>query len=165
MKAAIGNTLVLNIIVTFLSVVLLIIISSIVYTKAYRIKNRIIDEIEKAETYNVDVDASLTSVFREIGYKTNNYMDNTKCKNYVADITENCNVISLSEFGCVGKNNTTVTLENKSSVYHYCVFKIESDNPRTGYYYKVVSFAYLDLPLVSAIEVPVKGETKIFYKQ
>ena len=26
-------------------------------------------------------------------------------------------------------------------------------------------FAYLDLPLVSAIEVPVKGETKIFYKQ
>ena len=47
MKAAIGNTLVLNIIVTFMSIVLLIIISSIVYTKAYRVKNRIIDEIEK----------------------------------------------------------------------------------------------------------------------
>ena len=142
MKAAIGNTLVLNIIVTFMSVVLLIIISSIVYTKAYRVKNRIIDEIEKVETYDADVDASLTTVFREIGYKTNNYMDNTKCERY----------------------GSSETLVNSTSAYHYCVFKMESNTSKGGYYYKVVAFAYLDLPLVSAIQVPVKGETKIFYK-
>lgn len=142
MKAAIGNTLVLNIIVTFMSIVLLIIISSIVYTKAYRVKNRIIDEIEKVETYDADVDASLTTVFRKIGYKTNNYMDNTKCERY----------------------GSSETLVNPSSAYHYCVFKMESNTSKGGYYYKVVAFAYLDLPLVSAIQVPVKGETKIFYK-
>lgn len=142
MKAAIGNTLVLNIIITFMSVVLLIIISSIVYTKAYRVKNRIIDEIEKAETYDVDVDAALTTVFREIGYKTNNYMDNSKCTRY----------------------GLTETLVNTSSAYRYCVFKINSSSSKGGYYYKVVAFAYLDLPLVSAIEVPVMGETKIFYQ-
>lgn len=141
MKAAIGNTLVLSIIVTFLSVVLLILISSIVYTKAFRIKNRIVDEIEKAETYNSNVDSSLNTLFREFGYKANSLMNNSKCTRY----------------------GDSETLQNTSSAYHYCVFKMNSSK-NNGYYYKVVAFAYLDFPFISDIQVPVYGETKMFYE-
>lgn len=142
MKAAIGNTIVMSIMVTFISVVLLIIISSIVYTKAYRIKNRIVDEIEKAEKYDMDVDTTLNMIFREIGYKANSLMNNSRCEKY----------------------GDSETLQNTSSAYHYCVFKLNADNQRGGYYYKVVAFAYLDFPLISAIQIPVYGETKIFYE-
>lgn len=125
-----------------MSIVLFILISSIVYTKAYRIKNRIVDEIEKVETFNDEVDTTLNTVFREIGYKANSYMNNSKCNNYLPAEGE---------------------LLNTTSAYHYCVFKMNSAKDG-GYYYKVVAFAYLDFPLISAIQIPVKGETKIFYQ-
>lgn len=140
MKAAVGNSLVLSIIVTFLSIVLLILISSIVYTKAFRIKNRVVDEIEKSEKFDSGVEDALNTIFREIGYKTNAYQNNSKCQNYQPDGSE---------------------LINLTSPYHYCVFRI--DTSKGGYYYKVVTFAYLDFPLISAIQLPVYGETRIFY--
>lgn len=141
MKAAIGNSLVLGIIVTFLAIVLIILVSSITYTKAFRIKNRIVDEIEKVETYNYDVDNALNTLFKEIGYKTSPLMNNTKCNDYKPD---------------------DAVLLNSTSAYHYCVFQINSSD-KGGYYYKVVAFAYLDFPLISAIQFPVYGETKMFY--
>ena len=141
MKAAIGSSLVLSIIVTFISIVLLILISSIVYTKAFRIKNRLIDVIEKSEGYTTEAETEITQVLREIGYKVNPYQNNTNCDRY----------------------GDSTTLENPTSPYHYCVFKIPSDPDKGGHYYKVVTFAYLDLPLVNLIQVPVYGETKIFY--
>lgn len=144
MKAAIGNSLLLGIIVTFVSIVLLVLISSIAYTKAFRIKNRIIDEIEAVETFDQGVVDTLNVVFREIGYKTNAYMNNTRCDS-----------VNIAPAG--GE------LMNTTSAYHYCVFKMNSAKDG-GYYYKVVSFAYLDFPLVSSIQIPVRGETKIFYK-
>ena len=147
MKAAIGNTLLLGIIVTFMSTVLLVVVSSIVYTKAYRIKNRIIDEIEKIETFDDSVTATLTTLFGEIGYKTNPNMNNSVCDKYARKIAD----------------TRHPEVVNKTSAYSYCVIKVDADSSRGGYYYKVVSFAYLDLPLVSAIQVPVYGETRIFY--
>ena len=141
MKAAIGNSLLLGIITTFVSIVLLVLISSIAYTKAFRIKIRIIDEIESAETFDQGVVDTLNVVFREIGYKTNAYMNNSSCDNLTPDDGE---------------------LMNTTSAYHYCVFKMNSAKDG-GYYYKVVAFAYLDFPLVSSFQLPVKGETKIFY--
>ena len=141
MKAAIGNTLLMGIIVTFLSVVLLILISSIAYTKAFRVKNRIIDEIEKVEIYDSNVDNALNTIFREIGYKANSLMNNSSCDNYEPEDGE---------------------LLNSTSAYHYCIFKMNSSK-QNGYYYKVVAFAYLDFPLINAIQIPVYGETKIFY--
>lgn len=143
MRAAIGNSLLLGIIVTFFSIVLLVLISSITYTKAFRIKNRIIDEIEAVETFDQGVVDTLNVVFREIGYKTNAYMNNSSCDN-------------IAPAGG--------TLVNTTSAYHYCVFKMNSAKDG-GYYYKVISFAYLDFPLISSIQIPVRGETKIFYTQ
>ena len=138
MKAAIGNSLLMGIIVTFVTIVLLILLSSLVYTKAFRVKNRIVDVIEKYETYDIDVQNEITDLLGEIGYKHNAYSNNSRCDNYGVD------------------------LENPSSPYHYCVFRLNSGK-NDGYYYKVVAFAYLDFPLISSIQIPVSGETKIFY--
>ena len=141
MKAAIGNSLLMGIIVTFVTIVLFILISSMVYTKAFRVKNRIVDVIEKYEVYNTEVvEPEITQLLREIGYKANAYSNNTRCNNYGGG----------------------AELENPSSPYHYCVFRLNSGK-NNGYYYKVVAFAYLDFPLISSIQIPVSGETKIFY--
>ena len=139
MKAAIGNSLLVGIIVVFLSIVFTIIVASITYSKAFRIKNRIVDIIEKNEVFNSDVQDEINEVLRQIGYKTNAYMDNSRCSNY----------------GPEGN------LVNGTSPYHYCVFKFTSD--RGGEYYKVVSFAYVEFPIISAFQLSVSGETKIFY--
>lgn len=138
MKTAIGSSLLMGIIITFVTIVLFIIISSMVYTKAFRIKNRIVDIIETREQYNDDVEDEITIMLRQIGYKANPYSNNSQCDKYGED------------------------LENLYSPYHYCVFRMSSGK-NDGYYYKVVAFAYLDLPLVSTIQLPVSGETKIFY--
>ena len=141
MKAAIGNSLLLGIILTFVTTVLLILISSIVYTKAFRIKNKIVDVIEKYETYDTEkTQPEIDLLLREIGYKANAFSNNASCSRY----------------------GDESSLENSSSLYHYCVFRIETEKSN-GYYYKVVTFAYLDIPLVNAVQVPVYGETKIFY--
>lgn len=145
MKAAIGNTLLLSIMVTFMSIVLLVLISSIVYTKAFRVKNRIVDTLETYQNYD-EYEESITNEIntslKEIGYKTNHYSNNTKCNDYLPDNAE---------------------LVNNSSLYHYCIFKVYSSSRPGGYYYKVAAFAYLDLPLVNALEIPVYGETRMFY--
>lgn len=146
MKAAIGNSLLMGIIVTFVTIVLFILLSSLVYTKAFRVKNRIVDVIEKYETYDACVqgvpsaECEITKLLGEIGYKANAYSNNTRCNNYSGG----------------------AELENPSSPYHYCVFRLNSGK-NNGYYYKVVAFAYLDFPLISSIQIPVSGETKIFY--
>ena len=143
MKAAIGNSLLLGIILTFITTVLLILISSIVYTKAFRIKNRIVDIIEKYEVYDINnAQPEIEQLLRDIGYKANAYSNNASCSKY----------------------GDESSLENVTSTYHYCVFK-KSTEKSNGYYYKVVTFAYLDIPLVNAVQVPVYGETKIFYPQ
>lgn len=140
MKAAIGDALLLGIIVTFFSIVLLVLISSIAYTKAFRIKNKVVDEIEKAEKFDDTVNTSLYKVFKDVGYKANAMMNNSSCEKYKG----------------------SGELLNTTSAYHYCVIKLKSAK-YDGYYYKVVTFAYLDFPLISAIQIPVYGETKIFY--
>ena len=81
MKAAIGNTLLMSIMATFVTTVLLILISSIVYTKAFRIKNRIVDVIEKYEKYDDSAKDEIAPMLSNIGYMANDYSNNSKCNN------------------------------------------------------------------------------------
>ena len=141
MKAAVGNGLLMSVIISFVVVVLLILISSIVYTKAFRIKNKIVDVIEKHEKYDLEkAKPEIEKMLNDIGYIANDYSSNSKCNKY----------------------ESGGTLENSSSLFHYCIIKFNTSKSG-GYYYKVVTFAYLDIPLINSIQIPVYGETRIFY--
>lgn len=140
MKSATGNTLLINIIITFLVIVLAILVASITYTKAFRVKNRIIDIIESYEgdfhNKGDNIIGEINSSLNSVGYKIST---NNRCA-----------------------NREGATLITTGSNYHYCIYEYITSR---GSYYGVTAYMYLDIPAVgSYLKLPVRGQTKVFYK-
>lgn len=140
MKAATGNAMLMNIMIVFIVIVMALLVTSISYTKAFRVKNRIIDIIEY---YNGDFSNSEDEITNEI---------NT----------------SLSSVGYRLSSSTSCKkIDNKEALelntnYQMCIYEYSDVN--RGKYYKVISYMYFDVPLIGGIlNIPVSGETKIFY--
>lgn len=141
MKAATGNAMLMNIIIVFLVVVLGVLVTSITYTKAFRVKNRIVEVIENYDgdfnNYEDDIRSNITTNLTNVGYRLKG--------------TSSCKTLS---------DGTTSYKEGND--YYYCVYKY---NTGRGFYYKVVTYMYLDLPVINQIlNIPVYGETKVFYE-
>lgn len=68
MKAALGGGYLLNIVVAIVSVVMLLFVGVLAYSKAYRIKNRIVEVIENNNGYNNDAIAVLNEDLKNSGY-------------------------------------------------------------------------------------------------
>lgn len=140
MKAATGNAMLMNIIIVFLVIVMALLVTSISYTKAFRIKNRIVDIIE---------------------YYDGNFSDNeTKITNDIND--------SLSSVGYkLSGSNKCKEIDNKQALninsnYQVCIYEYNDSN--RGKYYKVIAYMYFDVPVVGGmLNIPVSGETKVFY--
>ena len=140
MKAATGNALLINIIIVFLVIVLTILVSAITYTKAFRVKNRIVDIIEKYEGDFVGQESiiinDINSALNSVGYKISSH--------------NNCRAIDGATLVTAGTN------------YDYCIYKYVTTR---GNYYGVITYMYLDLPVVgSYLKLPVRGQTRVFYK-
>lgn len=142
MKAAAGNAMLMNIIIVFLVIVMALLVTSISYTKAFRIKNRIVDIIEYYD-----------GNFNDVGTKTN--------------ITNEINN-SLSSVGYrLSGSKKCKEIDNKKAIelasnYQVCIY--EYDDSTRGKYYKVIAYMYFDVPVVGGIlNIPVSGETKVFY--
>lgn len=142
MKAATGNAMLMNIIIVFLVIVMVLLVTSISYTKAFRIKNRIVDIIEYYD-----------GNFNDVGTKAN--------------ITNEINN-SLSSVGYrLSGSKKCKEIDNKKAIelasnYQVCIY--EYDDSMRGKYYKVIAYMYFDVPVVGGIlNIPVSGETKVFY--
>lgn len=141
MKAATGNALLMNIIIVFLVVVLGVLVTSITYTKAFRVKNRIVEIIENYDgdfnNHETDIRGDITNNLKNVGYRLKG---SSSCK-------------TLSD-------GTTFYMEGKD--YYYCIYRYTTGR---GYYYKVVTYMYLDLPVINqVVNISVHGETKVFYE-
>ncbi|MBE6138442.1 MAG: hypothetical protein E7173_01695 [Firmicutes bacterium] len=137
MKAATGNAMLMNIMIIFLVVVMALLVTSISYTKAFRVKNRIIDVIEHhdGDFSGGIINADINNTLSDIGYRYNN-------------------------------GRTCPTMEGSTSeTYHgtdylYCIYTY---NSHRGKYYKVIAYMYFDFPIIGGyINIPVYGETKVF---
>ncbi len=136
MREALGNSMLFNIVIVFIVAVIGIVIGYASYTKAYRIKNMIINTIEEKGKYDKDVSDIIDNRLNEIGYRTSTKKECPK--------QENCGEVTYV------KPN-----------YHYCVYTCSTKN---GVYYRVNSYAYFDVPIIGDnFELPVYGETRIFY--
>lgn len=155
MKEAIANAGVFNIIIIFVIVLLSFFIGSLGYSKAYKIKNKIVDEIEKDGEYNNKTQDTIENWLNEIGYRFNN------------DLSFSC---PSQEY-----NGKSVEAINSSSDFQYCVYKFDNcsgnrnsdtgkcSKPKASVYYRVVAYMYFDVPIVNnLIRLPVVGETKSF---
>lgn len=146
MKEAIGNSFVFNFVILFFVIFIFFFVGSLTYTKAFKVKNKIIDTIEIYEgnissgnimnsSFQSDVDKKLS----EIGYRISN---ETTCK-------------TDGRFG----NGQQLT-KGGSSNYRYCVYRFETSR---GNYYGVVAYMYFEVPIIGTkLELPIYGETKIF---
>lgn len=145
MKESIGNTMIFNLILIFTGIIIAILVSSIGYSKAFKVKNRILNIVEKYAEYNLleesDWNSSSAIVneindsLRSIGYKMSN-----------------------GSFSCPSSDGTLLTV---STDYEYCVYRHETSS---GPYYEVVAYMYFDFPIINDfLKFPVKGETKVIY--
>lgn len=135
MKESIANAYILNIVIVFVVIFIFFFASSLTYSKAFKVKNRIVDIIEKYESYNSKAEEEIVSTLNEMGYRVNTTNKGCPVRN--------------------GKNSISAT----NNAYRYCVY--EYDTPK-GKYYGVSAYMYFDFPIIGdSLEFPVYGETKI----
>ena len=158
MKESISNALILNIVIIFIFIMLVLFAGSTAYTKAFKVKNKIINIIERNEnkilTSNLQnklpssIEEEIELALSEIGYRieTNH---NRKCLNDMTNRFKNSN-----------NDYTTVTL--KDSSYNYCIAEFyDETSVMKGKYYAVITYMYFEVPLIGkTLEFPVYGETK-----
>lgn len=152
MREAIGTSYVVNFIITFFILFILVFLATLSYTKAFKVKNKIVDVIEEYEGDVVDTSSQLksgpqsdiNSKLGQIGYRVSDKKTCKKNGRYEGNAFDNVKEISKS-----GTSN-----------YHYCIYQVDTGK---GKYYGVVTYIYFDIPIVgSTVEIPVYGETKTF---
>lgn len=152
MREAIGTSYVVNFIITFFILFILVFLATLSYTKAFKVKNKIVDIIEEYEGDVVDTSSQLksgpqsdiNSKLGQIGYRVSDKKTCKKNGRYEGNAFDNVKEISKS-----GISN-----------YHYCIYQVDTGK---GKYYGVVAYIYFDIPIVgSTVEIPVYGETKTF---
>lgn len=149
MRSSIGTALLSNIIIVFLVVMITFLVGALSYTKAYRIKNNVINLIEREKGFNA---TKVDEMLSEIGYRV---VDNTgvTCE----DVRSGAK--GPYEPGYLVSGNTM-------KKYRYCVYRYTFPQPdgTNAYVYSVTTYMYFDIPLIgSMLEFPIRGETKTLY--
>ena len=140
MKSAIGNAFIMNFIIIFTVIFIGLFVTSLSYTKAMKVKNKITDIIEVHNGFDDDTKGEIEAYLKEAGYKISKG-DKSKC------------TYKNSPNGM-----EVVYPKNNASNYDYCVFKFENDN---GTYYGVKTYMYLDIPVIGdVVKIGIYGETK-----
>jgi hypothetical protein len=151
MREAIGNTFIVNLIMVFIAVISALLIGSISYSKAFKVKNRIIYTIEKYGGWD---NSSSTNIVR------------TEIEASLKDIGYQLKLANSAYYGgkvCPSRSGATTVYggTGETVTYHYCVYEYNNEK---GHYYGVTTFMHFDIPLIgNYIEFPVYGETRSLY--
>lgn len=138
MREATGNALLTMMMTSIIAIIMIFFVGSLSYSKAYRLKNYIINEIEENKTWNKSLSDNLDSYFKEVGYSVKR--NNSTCPTLD---NNNCDSRNLYEGG-----------------YEACIYRCGNG---TNEYYKVITFMKFDFPVIgSALKFKVQGETKPF---
>ena len=155
MRESLGGSMLLNLVVIFASLIIVVFVGILSYSKAYKIKNRIIEMIEKYSVYEAKgsldtyVELEINPDISAAGYDVSTP---TKCDNVKTNfLSKKYDLEDLSG-----------NLNNHG--YNYCVFR----NDGFGYggsTYIVVTFIRFEVPIIAdVLTFPVYGETKILGK-
>lgn len=137
MKEALGISQLYTFVIVFVSIIMLLLIGSLSYSKAFKIKTRIIDIIETNKGFDEDVEDEIDSFLKSAGY-TINTRNNKSCPDVKGTKAMN-------------------TINN----FDYCIYSFETVR---GPYYRVTVFISYDIPVISSfLRIPISGETRIIY--
>lgn len=144
MKEAVGTTMVLNFVLIFIGIFIALYIGSIAYSKGFKVRNRIIDIIEKYDGYTSAAQTEIDENLRMVGYQI--------------DLNQNCEAVDNPE-----DSQNPIQPLNTNSSYNYCVYEFHTSK---GYYYGVRVFIHFDFPIIgSFIEIPLYGESRILFEK
>lgn len=138
MRESVGNAYLLGIVTFFIGVIMLFFCASLNYTKAFKVKNRIINIIEENQTYDGKIKQIVNDELDEMKYRQSS--------------THTCKTD--------GRFSQAKLITVSGNVdYLYCVY--ENNLGEKGKYYGVVTYMYFDIPLINVtLKFPVYGETK-----
>jgi len=144
MREAIGNTFIVNLLLIFIAVMSALLIGSIGYSKAFKVKNRIIYILEKYEGYTAVAQTEINASLRDIGYPI--AANNRQCPSPAA----------------MGADRTVYGGSPAGMDYHYCIYEYENIGTQgKGHYYGVITFMHFDIPLIgNYLQFQVRGKTR-----
>lgn len=189
MNESMGNAMIFYGIIIFVILFIAFFIGSVSYSKAYKVKNRIIEEIEKQGEYLLEHDGDVSAAYNDTvqgkiydwlkGGSSSTGTASADAKSW-GDVkksnqntTINATGIGYQKNFSFGKDLSVCnkyanggTLVNKNGDYVYCVFRHDT---RDGCYYSVVTFMSFNVASSFglnglSITIPVKGETMTFRK-
>lgn len=133
MKEAIGTSFVFTLIMTFVGILIFMFVSSIAYTKGFKVRNKIIDLIERHEGYTDEAVAEIDENLSSIGYR----IVKKECK--------------------PKRGNQPI----KKSDYNYCVY--EYDVEKGKYYGVTVFIHFDIPLIGDFVEIPLYGESRLVF--
>lgn len=150
MREAIANAGVFNLIIVFVIILLAFFIGSLSYSKAFKVKNKIIEEIEKDQGIEKNTIDNIENWMNEIGYRAID--GNFQCPEFESNKESRGRII-------MGKKK-----------YQYCIYEYdtckgikEDERTKCGKYYGAIAYMYFDVPIIGdMIRIPVRGETMTF---
>ena len=167
MKEAIGGTWLFGIVIVFIMIFATIISVSVNWSRAYKVKDEIINQIEKNNGFNEDTKAAIDEYIGGLGYRSTGECpdDGDVWYGVVADGSSP----SRSK-GYRGKNGKNYCLKRNDIVRKeknskgQCVTVVGAIGLPESAYYSVAVFFKLDMPIIGSIfEFNITGETSTLY--
>lgn len=160
MKGALGNAFILNMVITFILIFYLLLIGSMAYSRTYKVKNYIINAIDKLEREGRTNNPS--NLYEE----TKDYLNKV---GYTRTTQATCN--STYEQNNTHYGTYTTSLYANNWYHDYCVYQNVLVNKDTNnvsanmYNYTVIAYMKFDFPIIGKyMRIPVRGETKTYYR-
>ena len=185
MKEAIGGTWLFGIVIFFIVLFATIVSVSLNWSRAYKLKDEIINEIEKHHGFTEEAMTSINKYIGDIGYKSTGSCDKVNERNsngvqvmpvHTGSDFNNMYNGSRGDNYCVGRSDV-VTREERSfdndSRLSYCATvdstssngsTVRSIGHPTSSYYYVVVFFKIDMPIIGSIfGYDITGETSTIF--
>ena len=149
MREAIGATWIMGIVIVFIALFSGYLAFSVNYSKAFKVKDGIVDRIQKHNGPNQDAIDDIAELMSETGYNSTG-----RCSNFFNDNR-------LSFIGVTRDNVFPSPSEDDS--FNYCIQKVNalnSEGQLNAAYYTVYVFFSLSIPIVNEMSLfNISGET------
>lgn len=156
MKQSIGYTVTLNIIIVFIIVIFAFLGFALIYFKANKVTNTITGVVEKYEGYNKSAENEVIARLSSIGYN----MKKVNCENEIDTKATNKVNERIQCKLATQENGLANGTDYANGQKGYCIYLCDEGD---YYYYKIRTNMFLDMPIVSAIDIPIYTNTNRLY--
>ena len=149
MREAIGGSWLFGLVITFIVFFASFLALSINYSKAFNVKNNVVDFISKYEGNNTDARDKIADYLKKVGYL----------------VPGDCSSV-FDGATCIRGYRLDGSVANPGEKAYYCVMKGNTNNSSSipKHYYSAAIFFKIDLPVIgNLIKLNIKGDTEAIY--